>query len=124
MTSLKPYLQRALRYVGAPTRTCNTTEFSLRVNVFFEINDKCLCQNVILTCNLLCKRPRPYQESSKTQVRKRIFKLTPIHVSVIYQYLLIRQISLPSKETAMKVPNTTVQNIQSSVHLKRKDCIY
>ena len=38
-----------------------------------------------LTCYLLCKRPGGYHSTSKTHVRNRIFKLSPIHTSVIYQ---------------------------------------
>ena len=37
------------------------------------------------TCHLLCKRAGCYHSASKTHVRDRIFKLNPIHASVIYQ---------------------------------------
>ena len=37
------------------------------------------------TCPLLWKRPGCYHSTSKTHVRDRIFKLSPIHVSVIYE---------------------------------------
>ena len=37
------------------------------------------------TCHLLCKRPGCHHSTSKTHVRDRIFKLSPIHASVIYQ---------------------------------------
>ena len=36
------------------------------------------------TCHLLCKRPGCYHSTSKTHVRDRIFKLRPMHASVIY----------------------------------------
>ena len=35
--------------------------------------------------HLFCQRPRCYHSASKTHVRDRIFKLRPIHTSVIYQ---------------------------------------
>ena len=35
--------------------------------------------------HLLCKRPGCYHSTSETHVRDRIFKLSPIHASVIYQ---------------------------------------
>ena len=38
------------------------------------------------------KRPGCYHSASKTQVKDRIFKLTPIHASVIYQIPCIRWI--------------------------------
>ena len=38
------------------------------------------------TSHLLCKRPGCYHSASKTHVRDRIFKLSPIHASVIYQF--------------------------------------
>ena len=37
------------------------------------------------TCHLLFKKPGCYHSISKTHIRDRIFKLNPIHVSVIYQ---------------------------------------
>ena len=43
-------------------------------------------RKIIRTCHLLCKRLRCYHNASKkTQVGERIFKLSPIHASVIYQ---------------------------------------
>ena len=38
------------------------------------------------TCYLLVKRPGCYHSASKTHVRDRIFKLNPIHASVIYHF--------------------------------------
>ena len=43
----------------------------------------------VRTRHLLCERPGSYRSASKTQVRDRIFKLTPIHASVIYQILRV-----------------------------------
>ena len=44
------------------------------------------------TCYHLCKRPGCYHSASETHVRDRIFKLIPIHASVIYQFPWIRWI--------------------------------
>ena len=55
---------------------------------FAEFRDKNISlyfTKIIQTCHLLCKRPRYYYSASKTQVTERIFKLSPIHASVIYQ---------------------------------------
>ena len=40
--------------------------------------------------HLLCKRPECYHSNSKTHVGHRVFKLSPNHVSVIYQIPWIR----------------------------------
>ena len=54
---------------------------------FAEFGDKNICHysKRTWTCHLLCERPRCYHITSKTHVRDRIFKLNPIHASVIYQ---------------------------------------
>ena len=39
----------------------------------------------VRTCHLLCKRPGYYHIASKTHATDRIFKLSPIYASVIYQ---------------------------------------
>ena len=54
---------------------------------FPEFSDKNICHynKKAWTCHLLCKRPGCYHSTSKTHVRDRIFKLSPIHTSVIYQ---------------------------------------
>ena len=44
-----------------------------------------LLTKIIRTCSILCKRPRCYHSASKTRVTDRIFKLSPIHASVINQ---------------------------------------
>ena len=57
------------------------------------------------TCHLLCKRPGCYHSVSKTHVRERIFKLSPIHALVIYQIPWIRwihQISDPFRENSIE----------------------
>ena len=50
--------------------------------------------------HLLCKRPTCYHSASKTLVAERIFKLSPIHVSVIYQIPWIHWISDPFRENS------------------------
>ena len=87
MTSLKPCPQRALSYATALTCTFNKIEFSLK-----SVTNICV-KKVILTCNLLGKRPRSYHGAMKTQVRKRIFKLIPIKVLVTYEILWYLRIS-------------------------------
>ena len=42
----------------------------------------------VRTCHLFCKSPVCYHSASKTHVRNRFFKLSPIHASVIYQISL------------------------------------
>ena len=52
-----------------------------------EFSDKNICQysKRARTCKLLCKRQECCHSPSKTHVRDRIFKLSPIHASVIHQ---------------------------------------
>ena len=61
-------------------------EFFLNVcTEFKEFNDKNICHyRKRVWGHLLYKRPRYYHNTSKTHVRDRILKLTPIHASVIY----------------------------------------
>ena len=91
-----------------------TIEFSLNgFTKFSEIDDNISVIKVVWKCNLLCKRPRCYHSTrktdvsaSKTQVREGIFKLTPLHVSVIYQIpwiCWIHWISLQFWETSNRV---------------------
>ena len=56
------------------------------LNVFSEFSDKKFYQysKRVQTCSLLCKRSGCYHSTSKTQVRDKIFKLSPIHASLIY----------------------------------------
>ena len=66
-----------------------TLEFFLNVfTEFAEFSDKNSCHHSkgIQTCHLLCKRLGCYHSTSKTRLRDRIFKLSPIHASVIYQF--------------------------------------
>ena len=42
-------------------------------------------EKTVRTCHLLCMRPGCHRRASKTQVRDGIFKLSPIHASVMYQ---------------------------------------
>ena len=57
------------------------------------------------SCQLLCKRPGCYHSANKTHVRDRIFKLSPIHASLIYQ---IPWIFLHLGKTPLTKPQETV----------------
>ena len=73
----------------------NPIEFSLNVcTEFAEFSDKNIFQysKMAWTYHLLCKRPGCYHSTSKTHMRARIFKLTIIHASVIYQNPWIHRI--------------------------------
>ena len=61
---------------------------------------------MIRDCYLLCKRPSCCHSASKTQA-DRIFKLSPVHASVIYQIPWNRWISDPFRENPI---NTTDLN--------------
>ena len=52
------------------------------------------------TCHLLCKRPECHHSASKTHVRYRIFKLTPIHASVIIGFSEFNESSAPFRKNA------------------------
>ena len=52
---------------------------------------------------LLHYRPGCYHSASKTHVRDRIFKLTPIHASVINQIPWIHWISVPFRDNSTRV---------------------
>ena len=71
-------------------------EFSLNVfTEFSEFSDKNICHysKRAGTCQLLCKKEtRMLPQASKTHVKDRIFKLSPIHSSMIYQFPWIRWI--------------------------------
>ena len=56
-----------------------------------------------------CKRPGCYNSVSKTHVRDRIIKMTPIHASVIYQIPSVHWILVPFRE------NSTDCNILQTV---------
>ena len=51
--------------------------------------------------HLLCKGPGCYHSTSKTYVRDKIFKLNPIHASVIYQIPRIQWILFPFRENSI-----------------------
>ena len=51
--------------------------------------------------NCMYKRPGCYHSASKTQVRDRIFKLTPTHTSMIYQIRWITWISFPFRKNSI-----------------------
>ena len=86
-------------------------EFSLNAfTEFSKISDKNICtENIVWTCYLLCKRPRCYHRVSK------IFKLTPIHASVIYQIPWIHWISIPFWETPLLLINHPKQPAHRSI---------
>ena len=75
-------------------------EFSL--NVFAEFSDKNICHysKMVWTGYLLCKRPGWYYNTGKTHARDRIFKLSPVHASVIYQIPWIH-CPLPFRENSI-----------------------
>ena len=52
---------------------------------FIEFSDKYIYHKKAHTYHLLCKRLEGYDSASKTHVRDRTFKLSPIYASVIYQ---------------------------------------
>ena len=76
-------------------------------------------KNIIQTCHLLCKRPRCYNSASKTQVAERVFKLNPIHASVIYQIpwiSWIHWISDPFRENSNVLNNKGRKREASNGH--------
>ena len=77
-------------------------EFSL--NVFTEFADFSDKNNFnkkdYLNLHLLCKRPGCYYIASKSHVTERIFKLTPIQASGIYQFPWVHWISVPFRENS------------------------
>ena len=59
------------------------------------------------TCHLLCKRPGCYHSASKTHVRDRIFKSTPIHASMIIrfpEFAEFSESSAPFKKNSIETP--------------------
>ena len=82
-------------------KTCNVFDEYWKVPLnnwnFAEFSDKNICHysKTAWTCHLLCKRPGCHHSASKTHVRDKVFKLTPIHASVIYQIRWIQWIPLP-----------------------------
>ena len=69
---------------------------------------KYLWKKVIWNCSLLCKGPGCYQRVIKTSVTESIFKLTPIHASVIFEISRIQWfqwILLPFMENSNEPEN-------------------
>ena len=66
--------------------------------VMYERTLKILFIKMVRSCSLLCWRSGCYHSTSNTQIRGRIFKLVPIHASVIYQ---IPWISIPFRENSI-----------------------
>ena len=63
-------------------------------------------KKIIQSCHLLCKRPICYHSTNKTHVAERIFKLSPIHASVIYQIDWIHWISDPFRKNSNELLDT------------------
>ena len=55
--------------------------------------------------HLLCKRQGCYHSASKTHVTDRIFKLSPVHASMIYQICWIQWISVLFRENIIITAN-------------------
>ena len=69
--------------------------FSLNSNICHYSKRAWTCHPAIL----LCKRPWCFDSTSKTYVRHRIFKLSPIYASLIYQISWIQWIPVPFIKT-------------------------
>ena len=72
------------------------------------------------TCNLLCRRQECYHSSSKTHVRDRIFQLSPIDASVIYQitWILITRVLLHLGKTPVNSIFNSLSLRDGVFHLK------
>ena len=57
-------------------------------------------ERLFRSCHLLCKRPRCHDSANKTHVAEKIFKLSSIHASVIYQIRWIHWISDPFRKNS------------------------
>ena len=66
------------------------------------------------TWHLLCKRPGCYHSSSKTHVRDWIFKLTPIHASVIISFSEFTEFS----ESSDSLRKNSINGVDSRLMLK------
>ena len=51
-----------------------------------QLQKKIVYSKTTQTYHLLCKRPGRYHNTSKTHVRDRIFKSSPIHASMIIRF--------------------------------------
>ena len=79
-------------------------------------------KTIIQTCHLLCKRPRCYYSTSKTQVADRIFELSLIHASVIYQIpgiFLIHWISDPFRKNSIVLITMLFGTFHSTVRCSK-----
>ena len=83
--------------VGQCERTINLYLKSMLI-IEFSLNVSKIFVKRVRTCHRLCKRPGSYHSTSETHVRDRIFKLNPIHASVIYQFPRIQWIADPFRE--------------------------
>ena len=124
MSSVKFYSPvSALEWVVHP-EIDSTMDFSLNGFIeFTEFGDKniCHCNKRARTCNLLCKRPGCYHSTSETHVRGRIFKLSPINASVIYQFHRIQWIPVPFRENSNDVCRKIMNN-QHHVCIRKANC--
>ena len=67
-------------------------------------------KQIIRTCHLLCKRLGCYHSTSRTQVAERIFELSPIHASLIYQSPWTHWISNPLRGNSI-LPHVSLTNL-------------
>ena len=74
--------------------------FLIEFYIIYRIGKTFLWQKSIRACYLLCKKPGWYYSAKKAQVIEGIFKLTPIHASVISQILWIRWISFSFRKNS------------------------
>ena len=75
-----------------------------------------ICHQKGWTCHHLCKRPEFYHSTSKTHVRHWIFKLSPIHASMIYQILWIQEFN-ESFAPFRKNPSLTIKSGEITTRL-------
>ena len=77
-------MQNVLNRLSTFARLTNRLEFSLNVfTEFAEFSDRNICHYIKGVSHLLGERPGCYHSAIKTHVRDMIFKLSPIHASVI-----------------------------------------
>ena len=98
--------------LNVSNRSIRSLEFSLIVFLeLAEFSDKNVCHHSkrVQTCHLLYYRWGCYHSASKTHVRDKIFNLTPIHASVIYQIPWIQWISVPLRDNSMASEATSTR---------------
>ena len=80
------------------------------------------------TCHpatFLCERPGCHHSLCKTHVRDRIFKLNPVHASVIYQICWIQWILVPFRENSNYTKKTSVTHflVHFLIHFLNSCCL-